>query len=241
MLEQTKEKRKTIKRELTGHVVTRWYRAPELILIEKDYGPPIDIWSVGCIFGELLGMLKGSADTFQKRKPLFPGGSCFPLSPDVQAAQENQSSFPIGKDDQLAMIFQVLGTPSEEDAAFVTDEKALAYLASFKQQQREDLQSRYKGADPKAIDLLNKMLQFNPFFRISVDQALEHPFFADVRNPTKEIMSSDPVTVDFEQEDDLSEENLRTLYLNQIAQIKSKIAREMNIQKQEDVLNFLTN
>jgi mitogen-activated protein kinase 1/3 len=56
-LVNTKEARKNMKRELTGHVVTRWYRAPELILLEKDYGPAIDIWSVGCIFAELLGMM----------------------------------------------------------------------------------------------------------------------------------------------------------------------------------------
>ena len=47
-----------MKRELTGHVVTRWYRAPEIILLEKDYGPGIDIWAVGCIFAELLGMMR---------------------------------------------------------------------------------------------------------------------------------------------------------------------------------------
>lgn len=57
-LKDTKEERRTMKRELTGHVVTRWYRAPELILLEKDYGPGIDIWSVGCIFAELLSMMK---------------------------------------------------------------------------------------------------------------------------------------------------------------------------------------
>ncbi|KAK2075614.1 hypothetical protein QBZ16_001722 [Prototheca wickerhamii] len=44
------------------YVVTRWYRAPELLLSCADYGPPIDVWSVGCIFAEMLG-----------RKPLFPG------------------------------------------------------------------------------------------------------------------------------------------------------------------------
>jgi mitogen-activated protein kinase 1/3 len=79
---KTKEQRRNMKRELTGHVVTRWYRAPELILLEKDYGPAIDMWSVGCIFAELLGMMKESAATYLDRKPLFPGKSCFPLSPD---------------------------------------------------------------------------------------------------------------------------------------------------------------
>ena len=41
-----------MKRELTGHVVTRWYRAPEVILLEKEYNAAIDIWSIGCIYAE---------------------------------------------------------------------------------------------------------------------------------------------------------------------------------------------
>jgi mitogen-activated protein kinase 1/3 len=51
---KTKDMRKNMKRELTGHVVTRWYRAPEIILLEKDYGPAIDIWAVGFIMYELI-------------------------------------------------------------------------------------------------------------------------------------------------------------------------------------------
>lgn len=47
---------------LTEYVVTRWYRAPELLLNSSDYTAAIDVWSVGCIFMELMN-----------RKPLFPG------------------------------------------------------------------------------------------------------------------------------------------------------------------------
>jgi mitogen-activated protein kinase 1/3 len=47
---------------LTEYVVTRWYRAPEIMLACHEYSKPVDIWSVGCIFAELL-----------KRKPYFPG------------------------------------------------------------------------------------------------------------------------------------------------------------------------
>ncbi len=43
-------------------VVTRWYRAPEVILCPSEYTNAVDIWSVGCIFAELFG-----------RKPIFPG------------------------------------------------------------------------------------------------------------------------------------------------------------------------
>ena len=47
---------------LTEYVVTRWYRAPEIMLACHEYSKPIDVWSVGCIFAELIG-----------RKPYFPG------------------------------------------------------------------------------------------------------------------------------------------------------------------------
>lgn len=129
-LMRTKEIRKNMKRELTGHVVTRWYRAPELILLEKDYGPAIDMWSVGCIFAELLGMMKESAPTYLDRKPLFPGKSCFPLSPDKHVKEE-RGGFPFSRNDQLAVIFEVIGTPNEEDRSYVTDAKALEYLNAF--------------------------------------------------------------------------------------------------------------
>jgi len=78
---------------LTGHVVTRWYRAPELILLEKDYGESIDTWAVGCIFAELLSMMQDNYPNINDRKPLFPGGSCFPLSPDNSGAK-NTSGMP---------------------------------------------------------------------------------------------------------------------------------------------------
>lgn len=82
MLEETRESRRSLKRQLTGHIVTRWYRAPELILLEKDYGEAIDVWAVGCIMAELISMMKENVPNPNDRKPLFPGGSCFPLSPD---------------------------------------------------------------------------------------------------------------------------------------------------------------
>jgi len=97
-LVKTKNARGQMKRELTGHVVTRWYRAPEIILLEKDYGPGIDIWAVGCIFAELLGMMKENAPTFMERQPLFPGKSCFPLSP-AKNPTEQRHGFPFSSQD----------------------------------------------------------------------------------------------------------------------------------------------
>lgn len=168
-LVKTKNQRKNMKRELTGHVVTRWYRAPELILLEKDYGPPIDVWSIGCIFGELLGMMKENAPTYLDRKPLFPGKSCFPLSPNNKLT-EKRKGFPFSSTDQLYIIFQKLGTPSEDDRSFVTDQKAVEYLDAFPECERIDFKDIYKGGGEEAIDLLGKFLQFNPYFRITIDE-----------------------------------------------------------------------
>jgi mitogen-activated protein kinase 1/3 len=100
--------RPSLSRQLTKHVVTRWYRAPELILIQP-YASAVDIWSLGCIFGELLSMQEGSVPNYQDRVPLFPGGSCYPLSGDQVSTDTKELQ------DQLSVIFSVIGMPSGED------------------------------------------------------------------------------------------------------------------------------
>ena len=47
---------------MTDYVVTRWYRAPEVLMNNKNYGHSIDVWAMGCIFAEILG-----------RKVILPG------------------------------------------------------------------------------------------------------------------------------------------------------------------------
>lgn len=58
-------------RQLTHTVITRWYRPPELLYAAKLYGPAVDMWSVGCIFAELMlrmPYLPGSSDIEQLAK-----------------------------------------------------------------------------------------------------------------------------------------------------------------------------
>ena len=59
MLKKT-TKKTVMSKNLTKHVVTRWYRAPEVILMNQMYSYSIDIWSVGCIFAELLTMMESN-------------------------------------------------------------------------------------------------------------------------------------------------------------------------------------
>ena len=61
------------------------------------------------MFAELLSMQEGSVPTYQDRVPLFPGGSCYPLSGDTGATGTDE------RVDQLSVIFSVIGMPSEED------------------------------------------------------------------------------------------------------------------------------
>lgn len=61
-----------MRRSLTKHVVTRWYRGPEVIL-SQPYSCAVDYWSIGCIFAELISMMQENQTDHKKRKPLFPG------------------------------------------------------------------------------------------------------------------------------------------------------------------------
>jgi mitogen-activated protein kinase 1/3 len=139
-------------RQLTKHVVTRWYRPPELILLQ-EYSNGVDVWSVGCIFAELLGMQRQTCESYRDRQPLFPGKSCFPLSADNDRTYKDQL-------DQLNVIFDVIGTPDEEDVAHLGDVQH--YLRGLPKKPPICFETKYRGAPPEALDLLRKILVFNP-------------------------------------------------------------------------------
>ena len=223
MLVKTKDLRKNMKRELTGHVVTRWYRAPELILLEKDYGEGIDVWSVGCIFAELLSMMKENVANALDRKPLFPGSSCFPLSPDSNPTVK-KNGFAVSTNDQLNIIFDIIGTPTEEDASFVTDYKAAEYLKTFTPRPRADLSKTFPGISDPGFDFLNKMLVFNPYFRPTIEECLEHPYLKKVRQVQSEQVSEREIFLELEKEQDLNIYRLRELFLEEVSHFKSKRA-----------------
>jgi mitogen-activated protein kinase 1/3 len=153
-------------------VVTRWYRAPELILIQP-YTSAVDIWSLGCIFAELLGMQAGNVPGYADRKPLFPGGTCYPLSGEGGNIKSDDRL------DQLSVIFSVIGTPSKED--IMATGKATDYIESLPPMKPKSLAEVYPEADKNAINLLEQMLRFNPNDRVTAEDALEHDFFKGVR------------------------------------------------------------
>ena len=131
---------------LTEYVVTRWYRAPELLLSSKHYTSAIDMWSVGCIFAELLG-----------RRPLFAGDDYLhqlqlicevlgtPADEDMEFMRESSAS-----------RFLREQQPKER-----TPWRKVKGLST---------------ATDAALELLNELLMFDPNKRMSAGEALKHPY-----------------------------------------------------------------
>ncbi len=175
-----------MERELTSHVASRWYRAPEIILLEKVYSTAVDIWSLGCVFAELLQMVNGNRAGYKDRRPLFPGSSCFPLSPQMKPGNGGEiEHFQPG--DQLMTICKVLGSQSGSSTDFVGDYGAKHYLHMLPVCERTEWIDLYPACTEEELDLLEKMLTFNPFLRITTKEALRHPYFAAVRCREREI------------------------------------------------------
>jgi mitogen-activated protein kinase 1/3 len=112
------------------------------------------------------------------RKPLFPGDDYIK---------------------QMNLIFGVLGTPAKDDMKFITNEKALEYIKSLKKKPALPFNKIYKDANPLAIDLLEKMLVFNPHKRITVEEALAHNYLRSLHNSKTETECKKPFDFEFEK------------------------------------------
>ncbi|KAJ3159240.1 hypothetical protein HDU86_001843 [Geranomyces michiganensis] len=164
----------------TEYVSTRWsvgYRAPEIILRSTSYSSPIDIWAVGCIFAELFTL-----------RPLFPGNT---------------------EMDQLFKIVEILGTPGVELGGGNHDNTgqskggsgdiprqrthitaggtwpeglrlAGAMKFRFPQVPPRPLVQVIPNAADGPLQLLADMLRYDPNQRPTAQEALQHPWFADM-------------------------------------------------------------
>ena len=138
------------------------------------------MWSVGCILSELLMMIKENVAEPSERTALFPGRSCFPLSAKNPEAYKDQL-------DQLNIIFDVIGTPKEDEISKISDEQARNYLSKLPKKNPEPLEDKFPHSQRQGIDLLRKLLQFDVEKRITVDQALNHPYLEKVRDHEAEV------------------------------------------------------
>ncbi|XP_033226406.1 extracellular signal-regulated kinase 2 [Belonocnema kinseyi] len=129
---------------LTDYVATRWYRAPEILIASKRYTKGIDMWSLGCILGEM-----------QLGKPLFPGSSTI---------------------NQVERIMATLPPPTEEDLVSVCAGYGSNLLDKTPTGPRRSLQDLMPNVSEEALDLINNLIVFNPNYRLTAVEALEHPY-----------------------------------------------------------------
>ncbi|WAQ84180.1 hypothetical protein PtA15_4A632 [Puccinia triticina] len=154
-------------------VVTIWYRAPELLLGARHYSPAIDVWSVGCILGELLCL-----------RPIFKGDEAKP-EPHHASKKAAASGVPFQKD-QLAKIFDVLGTPSKEEWPSIVHLPEYAHMARF-DKTPSGLRHWYMGktavhartaggggGQQEGFQLMSGLLRFEPARRLTAHEALGH-------------------------------------------------------------------
>jgi len=151
--------------ELTQYIFTRWYRAPQIICGIKAYKYEVDVWAVGCIFGEML-----------LQKPIFPGHSSLD---QMKTIFEVLGTPPIEeltwvRDRRLKNWLHNLGNCEGKG----TFDKKFAKI---------------DNSDCKA--LLRKLLEINPNERIKVWKALEHPFLEDIREIETETKAPKRVVI----------------------------------------------
>ncbi|XP_074746306.1 mitogen-activated protein kinase 15 isoform X2 [Strix uralensis] len=140
---------------LTEYVATRWYRAPEILLSSQSYTKGVDMWSIGCILGELL-----------LGKPLFPGTSTV---------------------NQMEQILRVIPAPSPEDILAVQSDYRASVINHMSSRQRVTFEEILPSSTPlPALDLLKKLLVFNPNKRLTAEEALQHPYVKRFHCPARE-------------------------------------------------------
>ena len=142
--------------QLAEYVVTRWYRAPEILLSCSKYDNKIDIWSVGCIFAEILG-----------RRPLFPGGDCEHVMNLI---------FKVVGSPSYATVMSMCASNTA----------AQRYLNSVSKTNAMNLWELFPAADPQGLELLGLLLAFDPKERASAAEALRHPYFASLHDEKDE-------------------------------------------------------
>lgn len=191
---------------LTEYVVTRWYRAPELLLASR-YSSAIDLWAVGCILAEMF-----------IRKALFPGHDHV---------------------HQLHLILQLVGSPSADDLGFITNAKAKRWMERQQQREAKPLKSVCPNAPPEALDLMTQLLQFDPRNRISVDDAIAHPFLASYRGDGADMgserLAESAFDFSFERENKgtLDKNALRRLIFEDVCYFHPEATTELEDFKQE--------
>ena len=102
---------------------------------------------------------------------------------------------------QLELIFDLIGTPTKEEIAEIENEQWREFVRKCKKRKRKSFKKVFPDSNPQAIDLLQRLLTFDPKKRITVTEALEHEYLAGLHiesdEPTRDKIN--PLEFEFEK------------------------------------------
>jgi len=194
---------------LTDYVATRWYRAPEILLGATNYGFGVDMWSVGCILGEMLHC-----------KPIFPGQSTMNQLEKIMELTGIPSEATAAKISKFAP--NMLEAARSKDLPSETEEPAVRE-ARFRK--------TFPTASPDALDLLIGLLQLQPDGRVTAEDALSHPFVSQFHDPAVERDSMRTVYPGIDDDRKMSTAVYRERLYHEITKMKRH--REMVLREQQ--------
>lgn len=120
---------------------------------------------------------------------------------------------------QLDLILEIIGTPTLDEFYSITSRRSRDYVRTLPIRKRRSFTALFPKASPEAIDFLQKTLTFDQRKRMTVDQALAHPYLATYHDPEDEPVTAslDPNYFDFDDyKDDLTKADLRELLYDEI-------------------------
>ncbi|KAK9236934.1 kinase-like domain-containing protein [Lipomyces kononenkoae] len=132
--------------------------------------------------------------------------------------------------DQLNQILRYLGTPSSETLSRIGSQRAQEYVRSLPYMPRVPFSKLFPTANPQALDLLSRMLTFDPAERITVQEALEHPYLSVWHDPADEPEC--PTTFDFSFESVDAVDDMREMIIQEVMDFRKIVRQPVEMQKQ---------
>jgi len=123
--------------------------------------------------------------------------------------------------DQLNQILHILGTPNEETLSRIGSPRAQEYVRNLPHMAKKPFPTLFPNANPDALDLLDRMLAFDPSSRISVEQALEHPYLHIWHDASDEPDCPTTFNFDFEVIDDVGD--MRKMILDEVYRFRQLV------------------